>query len=1698
MDQRLDREASTESSDSSASTNQAEYNWNGPIKDVEIPNNLRWLSEFKLVLCTEHGGCLTEATLTRHLRDEHHLLPEKRQELLDHFQGLGLAESPGQTINHPRRPESKEDGDEIRDAIKGLPVHQGFICREDDCGFASINIRAIQLHCRQMLHQDGGREKKQRPYREGRLQTLFKKKGNIRYFEVGDDGDDGDDGSDEDESDEDEGDEDEGDEDEHANGDENADARKEAEQAFEQAQDASRARYRQVTGPSHVSENSNWLKRTGFGRHLEGVEVEEIGKANALVGGKNNAEEPILELLCQRVDMMLRKTHEQLNEDGEGQRINSLNAKVLNTQRPDRLSPKPMLPLQEASTLKRYSETWQRLICYIYRVNRGDYLRQDMFCLTDQQKQHLNGATKLAKSLQQKGIGEEEEEGVRKKMEQQLLCLSMSLIRHSLPERPFESGLLSFAATMAWKKGASTWLPVENYSTVLSQLRYDCQLVMMAYSLESMDSGRLSRMYDGNDKSSQLGQYLKQQCDRWMVSNSDGPMSEMLGWRLLAFSIAKRMVRQATCYWYEDGETLVMRDVTLSMDQLREYVQRQLTLARKLMETELLFGLEDVPRYEPSQLRDNWDEDKPGRCFLDDQRNKAVLGGDQSWLFGRILDRARLRARLMRQDEQGCFRPGQQAVVGYESKVQAFLEHLLVLIHVGSGMPGRSAELMGMRYQNTLEKRNLVLHDGRLVFVMPYHKAMTRMGSRYSCRFLAPAVAEMMIRFLVLVQPLRRFFSAEVGVPGEVTEYVWSSGKNRQVWGGGKMYQVLVKQSMLSIGIKLNIAVWRQMAKGIVLKKFQGLACGFDVNMEEKRMKEDVDDDEGDEEDENGEDEEDELGVDADVWHYQAGHTPHTGNQVYGGTVNFRQGLTDAALQSYLAASRAWQRFLGIDKSEGNEKTKRESNNGDGSGRSKRRRRLSRKEVDRVDPANQVSVNQVPQVSASQVNQVPASQINQVPGNEVSVHVYPELSERLKQTASSKSKRAWNGRWDMNDAKDGLIRMYGPGSDYRCKAQKEAMQAMLRKNRQELVVIMGTGTGKSLLYLLPSVFPGAGTTVVVTPLVALKEDQIRRCQEQGIECEVWGKESEIEDWSRPSLLFVSAEHVGDRRLMAYLLRLDTAHALDRVVVDECHLVLMAAEYRPCMELVKRLRRLQCQMLCLTATLPPSMEEDLRQALALYRPMVLRSPFHGGSDKSRGRRKGSGSRIDIRVERFKDVKEMIEHIQDLTDAMIKGDVDDRVLVYVLTRGEATELAESLECPFYFSDSGTATEKAETVERWRRGMECSPIMVATSAFGMGVDYAHVRMIFHIGSPREALGYVQEIGRGGRDGEICLSNVLLLEGWKSQEQQQRERISQLQHEHVDRQHRRAEDQQVGGPLRRRARPRRRQISLAPLRPEVQTIEKMLSTDGCRWEALTGYMDGKEQNCKEVGRICDNCLRGGMMNDEEEDEDEEDEDEDEDEEDEDEDDRDQDEDEDDRDQDEDEDEDDQDQDECLDLGRMLVERTERQQEIDRKRYRDGLTGLIGQCSICRYRGKEECHVAYHCPNAIGYRKDKNRAMRMGREEEEEKRDKEKKVRRGWFMDYTACFGCYNPQAVCGNEQEGCKFPETVLPLAWQAYDDVEFRWNEFPRLSKGKGSGWWNEGNGKERYMMWLGEETRLYGWQASNAAAVADVMMQKMDLL
>ena len=303
--------------------------------------------------------------------------------------------------------------------------------------------------------------------------------------------------------------------------------------------------------------------------------------------------------------------------------------------------------------------------------------------------------------------------------------------------------------------------------------------------------------------------------------------------------------------------------------------------------------------------------------------------------------------------------------------------------------------------------------------------------------------------------------------------------------------------------------------------------------------------------------------------------------------------------------------------------------------------------------------------------------------------------------------------------------------------QLEIIQHLL--NGEDVLAVMPTGAGKSLCFQLPALIQSF-KTIIISPLVALMNDQTAALRDLGVEVELIHSgrdyEENAQSWRNfatgdVKILYMSPERLMQSRMLMALESLD----IGMFVVDEAHCISKwGAGFRPDYEALSRLRGLfpNSILAAFTATADRATRVDINQKLS------------GGN--ARQILKGFGrDNLSLAVYPKKELKKnLIEYLNQ--KAHQSG------IVYCLSRNETDEIAEYLNKEGFSAiayHAGKATEYRNSAQD-RFMTEDGLIMVATIAFGMGIDKSDIRFVIHASLPGSIEAYYQEIGRAGRDGK------------------------------------------------------------------------------------------------------------------------------------------------------------------------------------------------------------------------------------------------------------------------------------------------------------------------------------------------------------
>lgn len=296
--------------------------------------------------------------------------------------------------------------------------------------------------------------------------------------------------------------------------------------------------------------------------------------------------------------------------------------------------------------------------------------------------------------------------------------------------------------------------------------------------------------------------------------------------------------------------------------------------------------------------------------------------------------------------------------------------------------------------------------------------------------------------------------------------------------------------------------------------------------------------------------------------------------------------------------------------------------------------------------------------------------------------------------------------------------------------------------------LMPTGGGKSLTFQVPAL-AAEGVCLVVTPLISLMKDQTDRLRHLGIPAYAIHSGLSHEElvtiidncaFGDVKLLYLSPERLRSDDFLKKLRRIRVSF----IAVDEAHCISQwGYDFRPAYLKIGELRKLLpgCPVLALTATATPQVVDDIQRQLAFRENRVFRMSF---------RRKNLSYVVRHTEDRVGEIVHILRH------------VEGSAIVYTCSRRRTRDISHELvaagiESTFYHAGLDIAV-KSRRQQDWQAGR--TRVIVATNAFGMGIDKSDVRLVIHADVPTSLEAYFQEAGRAGRDGQRAYAVLIAMQ--------------------------------------------------------------------------------------------------------------------------------------------------------------------------------------------------------------------------------------------------------------------------------------------------------------------------------------------------
>jgi ATP-dependent DNA helicase RecQ len=309
--------------------------------------------------------------------------------------------------------------------------------------------------------------------------------------------------------------------------------------------------------------------------------------------------------------------------------------------------------------------------------------------------------------------------------------------------------------------------------------------------------------------------------------------------------------------------------------------------------------------------------------------------------------------------------------------------------------------------------------------------------------------------------------------------------------------------------------------------------------------------------------------------------------------------------------------------------------------------------------------------------------------------------------------------------------------------QEEIIASVL--NGKDTVALLPTGGGKSLCFQVPALAM-EGICIVVSPLVALMGDQVNALKERGIKALNLKGGISFDElntlldnalYGNYKFLYLSPERLQQEIVQNYIKQMN----VNLIAVDESHCISQwGNDFRPAYKNITLLREIHplVPVIALTATATPEVLEDTISELKMELPAVFKNSF---------------VRENLSYQVFKEEDKLYK-----TEQLLKTNKGSAI-VYVRSRKSTIEISEQLNSlgisASFYHGGISPKEKAQKLQSWRS--EAFSTMVATNAFGMGIDHPNVRFVIHLQIPESLESYFQEAGRAGRDGDYATAVLL-----------------------------------------------------------------------------------------------------------------------------------------------------------------------------------------------------------------------------------------------------------------------------------------------------------------------------------------------------
>ena len=1088
-------------------------------------------------------------------------------------------------------------------------------------------------------------------------------------------------------------------------------------------------------------EPNPWLEHTGWERHLPSdcrQWIPEFVKAKPNTRrvqerlGEDDERfapdrEKALSRACEGTVLLIRRSFQMSRVEVVGRHaLHCVNRRENGAPNND----KPFYGKQKIQTIRKYANVFTQILRYIWRTAKMS--GRPKYRLTDAQQQAL---ARLQHAASERVLSSDVREGVIRASSD----FWVAMFDHDLKDNEYENAMLSGLAVLGTCGEKNGWVPAIFYTPTLAAMITSMRAIIIRRAWRKRMDHIEQQVSNGVDHDTAeqdapvIHQLVQRDVAKFMTMTEYGgqpsPIQTIHTQKMYGLKIRYTTNADGQVGWSgPDHDIIVVRKVQFSMGQIRTVVHGLLATTRKRLVEELMMMVpgvgdwraEEVPRFDMASIVDNHAIMDEGFSFIHDARNPWPVDGKR-WLGQRLFTEAHVRARFMEDSEERKFNP--DAVESYLRQVKRWKEEMLVLVHMSAGAPARATELVSVQRvngENARCHRGIMIDQGMVAFITSYHKGFSASQSQKCVhRFVPQEVGELVVYYLWLIEPFVRILQSS---RGQMTSSPWfwepapeeEWGDEEEEWAEEDEGEGEKDLPEMPEDQSAEARFVRQQSTPVVARNCDGF---WETNRIRRVMHRESQKRIG-------------VPIGTSDWRqaYPEIHREFAINQDVAGTLKriydnenpFKQGM-DMDEEQTRETIRARQ--------SGHSPQMEESIYG---------RQLQQNPFAmrrEQDAFREVSVDW--------------HRFMQFPSSYHVQNVSPDIRRRIKQEQDTRKFERWQQMRQI-DVEGQLKKMYGPQARFRGR-QREALDAIVSGQRR-VVVVMRTGGGKSVLFMLPAAASRDGVTIVVMPKIMLQEDMADRCRKDGIPCAIWSDNRAPPYDAR--VVFVIAESAVSQSFADFVNAKMLNEQLERIIVDECHTVLQSTKkFRPKVLQLRDLISRQTQVICLTATLPPRREPSFMSIMDMEPSEVHMI-------------RESTVRPNIRYSVITYDGETETLRQFIDGKLAQYPAEDRIVVYCHKIKDMQSYASEIGGAVFYSDVGEIERKREIMGMLTTGQE--RLFWSTSALGEGIDASTIRVVIHVGGINKLDDFGQQSGRAGRDGVTASESIVLQAEKKNQQGQ------------------------------------------------------------------------------------------------------------------------------------------------------------------------------------------------------------------------------------------------------------------------------------------------------------------------------------------